>query len=115
MTPKPILPRELASRDIEDAVDYYLSEAGGQVALGFIAALEHAYRQLASQPAIGSPRYAHELNLPGLRFRPLHRYPHLIFYVDLPSHVDVWRVLHSQRDIPAWLHEDNETRPGEPP
>ena len=24
-------------------------------------------------------RYAHELNLPGLRFWPLARYPHLVF------------------------------------
>lgn len=114
MTPKPILPRELVSRDIEDAVDYYLSDAGEQVALGFIEALEHAYLQIASQSAMGSPRYAHELNLPGLRFWPLQRYPYLIFYVDLPSHIDIWRVLHSQRDIPAWLYEDDETLPGEP-
>jgi len=90
------------------------SEAGEQVALGFIEALEHAYLQLASQPAIGSPRYAHELNLPGLRSWPLQRYPYLLFYVDLPNHIDVWRVLHNQRDIPAWLHEDHDTRPGEP-
>lgn len=114
MTPKPILPRESASRDVEEAVDYYLSEAGEKLALGFIEELEQAYLQIASQPAIGSPRHAHELNLPGLRFWPLQRYPYLIFYVDLPSHIDVWRVLHSQRDIPAWLHEDNDTFPGKP-
>ena len=114
MTPKLVLPRESASRDVEDAIDYYLSEAGEQVALGFVEAVEQAYLQIASQPAIGSPRYAHELNLPGLRSWPLQRYPYLIFYVDLPSHIDIWRVLHSQRDIPAWLHEGNETYPGEP-
>jgi len=115
VTPKHILPRESASRDVEDAIDFYLSEAGEQVALGFVEALEQAYHQIASQPAIGSPRYAHELNLPGLRSWPLQRYPYLIFYVDLPSHIDIWRVLHSQRDIPAWLQEDNDTLPGEPP
>ena len=55
--------------------------------------------------ATGSPRYAHELDLPGLRSWPLKRYPYLIFYVEREDHIDVWRVLHGERDIPAWLHE----------
>nr|MEA2799523.1 toxin ParE1/3/4 [Phenylobacterium sp.] len=33
------------------------------------------------------------------------RYPYLIFYVERDSHVDVWRLLHAERDIPAWLQE----------
>jgi toxin ParE1/3/4 len=45
------------------------------------------------------------LNLPGLRFWPLARYPHLVFYVERPEHIDVWRVLHGQRDIPSWMQE----------
>ena len=47
----------------------------------------------------------HELNLPGLRFWPLTRYPHLVFYVERPDHIDVWRVLHGTRDIPQWMVE----------
>ena len=31
--------------------------------------------------------------------------PYLVFYVERPDHIDVWRVLHSQRDIPAWMQE----------
>jgi hypothetical protein len=31
----------------------------------------------------------------------LSRYPYLVFYVEGPDHVDVWRVLHRQRYIPA--------------
>ncbi|HEY8332752.1 MAG TPA: type II toxin-antitoxin system RelE/ParE family toxin, partial [Tardiphaga sp.] len=60
-------------------------------------------------PATGSPRYAHELNLPGLRCWPLTRYPYLVFHVERPDHVDVWRVLHAGRDIPAWMHELGDT------
>jgi toxin ParE1/3/4 len=112
--PKPLLPRESASRDVEDAVDYYLNEADEQIALGFIEALEQAYLHIASQPASGSPRYAHELNLPGLRSWPMQRYPYLIFYVELPNHIDIWRVLHGQRDIPAWLHDDTDISPDTP-
>jgi toxin ParE1/3/4 len=29
----------------------------------------------------------------------------LIFYVEKDDHVDVWRVLHGQRDIPASMRE----------
>jgi len=36
---KPIIPRDLASRDVEDAVDYYSSEGGEAAALGFVEAL----------------------------------------------------------------------------
>ena len=114
MKSKPILPRGSASRDVEDAVDYYLNEAGEQIALGFVVALEQAYIQIGSHPASGSPRYAHELNLPGLRSWPLQRYPYLIFYVEKPSHIDVWRVLHGQRDIPAWLHDDTDINQNTP-
>ena len=105
MTAKPVVPRELANQDIDDAIAYYLGEGAEQAAFGFIDALEQAYAQIACHPASGSPRYAHELNLPGLRFWPLARYPYLVFYVERPQHIDVWRVLHSQRDIPVWMQE----------
>ena len=51
-------------------------------------------------------QYAHELNLPGLRFWPLKRFPYLVFYVEHASHIDVWRVLHGKRDIPVWLQDN---------
>ncbi|ENO88947.1 plasmid stabilization system [Thauera aminoaromatica S2] len=31
------------------------------------------------------------------------RYPYLVFYVERADHIDVWRVLHGERDIPAWM------------
>ena len=105
MSRKPVLPRALARRDVDDAVDHYLHAAGVEIALGFIEALESAYRAIADHPAAGSPRHAHELALPGLRSRGLERYPYLVFYVERDDHIDVWRVLHAQRDIPAWMQE----------
>jgi toxin ParE1/3/4 len=39
--------------------------------------------------------------LPGLRFWPLKRYPYFVFYLERETHIDVWRVLHAERDIPA--------------
>ena len=107
MKVKPLVARELANRDIEEAIAYYLGEAAEQAACGFIDAVERAYAHIGRHPATGSPRYAHELNLPGLRCLPLTRYPHLVFYVERPDHIDVWRVLHAQRDIPVWMRESD--------
>ena len=105
MKAKPVVPRERASRDVDQAIAYYLAEVSEQAALGFIDALERSYARIGSHPAAGSPRYAHELNLPGLRWWPLTRYPQRVFYFERPDHIDVWRVLHGQRDIPAWMQE----------
>jgi toxin ParE1/3/4 len=105
MKVKPVVPREQARRDVEDAVAYYLGEGAQAAALGFVDALETAYTHIGRHPATGSARYAHELDLPGLRTWSLTRYPFLVFYVERSDHIDVWRVLHGQRDIPAWMQE----------
>src|ERR1043165_6653336 len=105
MKVKPVVPREAALRDVDDTLTFYLQQGAPAAALGFIDALEHAYPHIGRHPATGSPRYAHELNLPGLRFWPIKGFQHLVFYVELEDHIDVWRVLHGQRDIPAWMHD----------
>lgn len=109
MTDKPVVLRERAVRDIDAAIAFYLEDDGAAAALGFIDAVEHAFVRIGSQPGSGSPRYAHELNLPGLRSWPLSSYPYLVFYVVQESHVDVWRVLHGRRDIPQWMQKPDET------
>ena len=105
MKPKPVIPRERADRDANEAIDFYLSENAPEAATGFVDALEQAYGHVAQHPETGSSRYASELNLPGLCFWPLKKYPHLVFYLERSDHIDVWRVLHGQRDIPASMRE----------
>jgi toxin ParE1/3/4 len=90
-------------RDVEQAVDYYAREAGERVALEFLEELRRAYRFIANAPAAGSPFHGQALNLQSLRSRILQRYPYIIFYIECQDHIDVWRVLHAQRDIPASL------------
>lgn len=102
---KVVVPRELANRDVENAIDHYLVEATAKIALGFVDALEKAYAHIARHSASGSPRYAHQLGLADLRFWALGHYPYLVFYVEREEHIDVWRVLHQQRDIPAWMNQ----------
>jgi toxin ParE1/3/4 len=98
--------RASAERDIDDAVAYYLAEPGPETALDFIESLEEAITQLCDFPLIGSLRFAFELEIPDLRSSPLQRFPHLLFYVPADNHIDVWRLLHARRDIPAFLTAD---------
>jgi toxin ParE1/3/4 len=105
MTAKPVLLREHARRDMKVAVSYYLREAGPRVARDFAEAVEIAYRRLETSPRIGSPRYEHALNLPGLRTLSLGRFPYLVFYVEHPEQVEIWRILHGQSDVGAQFDE----------
>ena len=105
MTPKPVVPRARAVRDMDEALAHYLREGESQATLGFIDELEAAYAHIAQYPASGSSRYAWELDVPGLRSWPVRCYPHLIFYRERDDHIDVWRVLHGRRDIATWMRE----------
>lgn len=95
--------RVRASRDIDEAIAWYLGENAAYAASGFIDAVERAFGHISRFPSAGSPRYALELNLPELRSWPVPGYPWLVFYVEREDHIDIWRVLHSQRDIPVWM------------
>lgn len=104
--PRPIIRRQLARTDIEQAAAYYFDTAGLAVAERFVAAVETAAAHAATHPEAGSVRYAQALDRPGLRFRTVKGFPHLVFYRDGGDYLDVWRVLHAERDIPAWLREE---------
>ena len=95
--------RALAAVDIEAAVDHYRDEASSQTALDFVDALEAAINHLRHYPNSGSLRLAFELEIPELRSWPLQKFPYLIFYVPQDDRIDIWRVLHARRDIPAYL------------
>ena len=105
MTGKPLILRERALRDVDEAVEHYLTEAPAVVVLAFIDALEEAWRRMGEHPASGSPRYERDLDLPGLRSWVVSGFPYLVVYVERAADIDVWRVLHAARHIPAWLQE----------
>lgn len=100
--------RELASADVRSIVEHYRAEGGDALALRFVDSLESAVVHLSRHPLSGSLRFAYELEVPGLRSWPLRRFPYLLFYVDVDTHVDVWRILHARQDVPAWLHVPDE-------
>jgi len=97
----PALPRS----DFYAIIDYYITEAGDEVALTFIDALERAMRQITDHPDAGSPRLASVVSLKGLRVWPIKGFQHLILYRSKAGAVTIARVLHSSRDIPHILRE----------
>jgi toxin ParE1/3/4 len=105
---KPVIPREQAHRDVEEALSHDLSEEATNAALGMIDALEKAYSPMGRYPETGLPHFAHDLNLPSLRAWQLKRYPYVVFYMEQTDHIDVWRVLHERRDVPAWLQDSSD-------
>ena len=108
MIAKSVVLRERARRDIDGAVANYLTEAGSAVAQAFIDAVEDALRRIGERPGAGSSRFAHELDIPELRFLAAGKFPYLVFYVEKDAEVDVWRILHGARDVPAWMRESDE-------
>lgn len=102
---KPAIRSAIAEADVLAALDWYAKEAP-HMAGRFVSALEKAVARIERNPGIGSPRYAHELNIPRLRFWPLAKFPYAMFYVEHESHLDVIRVVHMSRDIPGTLQED---------
>lgn len=93
--------RSLAASDIDRAVAHLLDEAGQTLALEFVDALERSVEQIRRAPHLGSLWYSYELGIPELRVWHVKRFAYLTFYVPSGERLDVWRVLHSRRDIPG--------------
>ena len=112
MTTRPVVLRERAQRDVEDAVEHYRAEASAAVALDFVDALEAAFRLVGEHPAAGSLRYARATRAnstsPACVRDWWPGFPYVVCYVERDADVDVWRVLHTARDISAWLREPAE-------
>ncbi|HET9783819.1 MAG TPA: type II toxin-antitoxin system RelE/ParE family toxin [Terriglobales bacterium] len=99
--------RALAQEDVEAVVDGYRERGEITAGRSFVRNLERAIHHLQVFPASGSPRYGRELDLPGLRAWQIVGSRYLIFYLDRPDCIDIWRVLHASRDIPAWLEDSS--------
>ncbi|NLR73486.1 type II toxin-antitoxin system RelE/ParE family toxin [Novosphingobium sp. ERN07] len=99
MTSRYILSPE-AARDIEQVRDYYLDEAGAQVARHVLAQITKALRFLATTPGAGHRR--DDLTDEAVRFWPVLSY--LIAYDPAMRPIGIARVLHAGRDLEALFH-----------
>jgi toxin ParE1/3/4 len=100
---KPLFWHPQARLDADNAAAWYARQGGVKLELAFTDALQAAVQRLAQYPAIGSGRCAEELDIPFLRQWPVRNFPHLVFYIERPGQLDVWRVLHTHSDVPAWM------------
>lgn len=100
---KPLHWHPLARLDADEAAAWYAEQGGLTLELAFANALESATTRIAQHPGAGSFRYADMLKINGLRFWPTRNFPYLIFYLERDAQIDIWRVLHAERDIPAWM------------
>ena len=87
-----------AHKDVENAVLQY-AEQSVSAADFLIEEYKEAITAIERMPGVGSLRFAHELGIPNLRAYSLHSFPYLIFYIEQGSYIDIFRVLHSSRDI----------------
>ena len=106
MSLRPVVWRPAAERDAGDIAAYYAVEGGLALELKFIDALAAAFELIARHPASGSTRHAllfPELPAP-LRFHPLRHFERvLVYYMDMPAHLEVVRVWDAARGLEALL------------
>jgi len=95
---------QLAIDDLEELVSYYLKEAQHTVALRLIDNTERAFDQILAMPKIGALLGLDELPYEDIRRWHIQGFKHLvIFYREVADGIEIIRVLHSARDIPALL------------
>lgn len=89
-----------ADKDLDEAAIYYAEEAGAEVALRFLDAVQQAFDFVHANPAAGSPGQYRTRKLEGVRRWPVPGFKvHLVFYRFSDEWVDIVRVLHGARDI----------------
>ncbi|MDI1254097.1 type II toxin-antitoxin system RelE/ParE family toxin [Thermomonas sp.] len=94
-----------ARRDLDEAATWLADQGGKALELSIVDALDATKDFIERHPGAGATRYATLVKIGELRFWPIKGFPYLVFYVERATHMDIWRVLHAHRDIPAWMEE----------
>ncbi len=91
--------RPLFLADVEDCVDYLVTEAGEEVARRWKVALVRTISALTKSPEMG--RLRHDLPVPGIRSFFLREFPrYLIFYRISGNQLELLRVRHGMMHLP---------------
>jgi len=88
--------RVAAQRELLEAGQWYLADAGAAVAEQFGWAVQRALRLLTLMPQIGKPSY------PGVRTWPLKRFPYTLVYRVHGKVITVIAVAHQSREPGYW-------------
>ena len=85
-------------------------EAGVEIAVRFLGAVEQAYEFISRTPEAGAPCRFDRPRLEGLRRWPVPGFAnHLVFYRLVGEWLEIVRVLHGARDIESLLESDAES------
>jgi toxin ParE1/3/4 len=101
------LVRPKADQDLEDQAYYLATEAYPEVGHSFLVAAHDAFALLATRPAMGWRSRLRHPDLKTLRvFRVSGFEKMLILYRPLPDGVEILRVVHGSRNLPALLRRE---------
>lgn len=101
--------RPQARRDAAEAAYWYAQQGGLQLGESFLSEVDATLAAISEHPGIGSTRHAqHADDLPALlRFVRLKRFEHhLVYYVELPDHIEIIRVWHASRGLEALTSDE---------
>ncbi len=93
----------MAEADLVDRTQYYLDQAGRDVAARFFDAAIDALQATERMPGTGSARVGELCHVPGLRVRRIIGFPCGWFYFTHVDHIDVVRLLADAQDLTAVL------------
>ncbi len=102
---KRIVVKKAADEDIDRALEHCSREYPHRFDL-LVKTLEATFRRAARHPGAGSPRYARELEIEGLRALRTPRFPYLVFYLETRREILIVRVLHQKQDIPSLFADE---------
>lgn len=90
-----------ADRDL-DAQFLYFAEESVDLARRYFTAAQNTLERLAQMPELGAVYGFERTELADVRVWPVREFGnHLVFYRPVPGGIEVVRVLHGARDIPA--------------
>jgi len=92
-----------ADRDLDEQF-LYIAQDSREAAIGFLVAAQATFEQLAAMPELGELQHFRQPNLADVRVWRVRGFEnYLIFYRPIERGVEIIRVLHGARDIPAIL------------
>jgi toxin ParE1/3/4 len=102
---KPVRIRPKADQDI-GAFGDRIAQDDLIAALRFLDATQTTFGLISENPSVGSLRFSHLPSFDVLRVISVNGFEnHLVFYIERQTYLDILRILHSSRDIPAALRE----------
>ncbi|MBG6110912.1 plasmid stabilization system protein ParE [Flavobacterium sp. CG_9.10] len=96
-----IIVSPIASKNIEDAVEFYIYKASKKVALDFLKDYRKTYQALKINPL-------HQFHDVNYRFLPFSKFPYVAFFIvdELSKTVFLNAIFHTSQEPDSWKKEN---------